>query len=39
MIYGYFGDDGTDEAVPARDTLTPEDEEPEWQAAAKEKSA
>jgi hypothetical protein len=39
MIYGYFGDDGADETVPVKDTLTPEDVEPEWQAVSQEKSA
>jgi hypothetical protein len=39
MIYGYFGDDRSDEAAPARETLTPDDAKPEWQAAKGEKPA
>jgi hypothetical protein len=33
MLYGYFGenDASPNEPIPARDTLTPEDIEPEWQ--------
>jgi hypothetical protein len=40
MLYGYFGEDGTDgdQPIPARETLTPEDIEPEWQAVDSEKA-
>jgi len=40
MIYSYFGDDSAEsKAAPARETLTPDDVAPEWQAAKGEKSA
>jgi hypothetical protein len=39
MIYGYFRDDDENEVEPARETLTPDDAEPEWRAAKGERSA
>jgi hypothetical protein len=40
MLYSHFGDEDADEkAIPARETLTPDDVEPGWQAAKSDKPA